>query len=298
VASEYDMSNTFTKDSLAKLFRPISDLINGNEEDDGGLLDPAIRNLLKASTTLVPHSRDVRVLQFHIWARDQPSIFHRHHFKYAIQYDPFGTIGGTATKNFTVEFYVSKIRIYQEREQMVARVGRDLSRIRVPGFSLCETNRFFCFDHKFNASTEAALLREIRSHLFPLLNTVHPMFFRILDAFNLPLTKEQRQDVISGRQKLGFVDRLSPYYGKNPQYRREVSSALRWATFERDQNLCQHCERKFDAAKLHADHVVPVARGGLTVLGNLQALCGPCNLKKGKRLEIELPDADLTKMKL
>jgi hypothetical protein len=287
------MSSAFTKDSLVKLFRPISDLINGNVADEDELLDPVIRNLLKASTTLVAHSRDVRVLQFHIWARDQPSIFHRHHFKYAIQYDPFGTMGGTATKNFTIEFYVSKIRIYQEREQMVARVGRDLSRIRVPGFSFCETNRFFCFDHKFKASTEAALLREIRSHLFPLLNAVHSMFYRILDAFNLPLTKEQRQDVISGRQKLGFVDRSSPHYGKNPEYRREVSPALRRATFERDGKLCQHCEREFDVAKLHADHVVPVARGGLTVLGNLQALCGPCNLKKGKRLEAELLNAGL-----
>lgn len=281
-------SANFTKESLAKLFRPISDLLNGKLEDAEALLDPAIRDLFKASTTLVRHSKDTRVLQYHIWARDQPGIFHRHHFKYAIQYDPLGTMGGTATKNFTIEFFVNKIRIYQERESMGKRVGRDLTRIRVPGFTLCETDRFFCFDHKFNASTEAALLREIRKHLFPLLNTVHPMFYRILDAYNLPLTKEQRRAVISGRKKLGSVDRSSPHYGKNPEYRREVSPALRRATFHRDGNVCQHCERKFPLKSLHADHVLPVARGGLTFLGNLQTLCGPCNLKKGKRLESEL----------
>ena len=31
----------------------------------------------------------------------------------------------------------------------------------------------------------------------------------------------------------------------------------------------------------HVDHVVPLARGGRHVLGNLQILCPPCNLRKG-----------------
>lgn len=93
----------FTKESLAKLFRPISDLINRKSEDVQGFLDPAIRDRLKASNTVIHHGGDTRVLQYHIWDRDQPSIFHRHHFKYEVQYDPVGTKGGTATTNFRVQ---------------------------------------------------------------------------------------------------------------------------------------------------------------------------------------------------
>ena len=282
------VSAVFTKESLEKTFRPISDLINGKLPDTEGLLDPAVAGLLKASRAVLAHSGDTRVLQFHINARAQPTVFHPHHFKYAVQYDPFGTKAGTATKNFCIEFYMNKIRIYHEREEMVKRVRRELSALHVPGFQFGEGERAFGLDHKFSAHTEGELLRGVRRYLFPLLNAVHPMFYRIMDAFNVTMTKDERRAVITGRVKLNPVDRLSPNYGKNMEFRREVSAALRAATFDRDEDECQHCENVFTREQLHADHVIPVARGGLTLLGNLQALCGPCNLKKGKRLEAEL----------
>jgi hypothetical protein len=282
------MSAVFTKEKLVALYRPISDLINGKVADDEGLLDPAVAGLLKASRAVTPHSRDTRVLQFHINARAQPSVFHPHHFKYAVQYDPFGTMAGTATKNFCIEFYLSKVRIYHERDAMVDRVRRELSALRVPGFKFGEGPKSFSYDHKFKATTEAQLIAEVRAFLFPLFNAVHPTFYRIMDAFNVTMSKEDRRAVISGRKKLNFADRSSPTFGRNMEFRREVSPALRTETFRRDSFTCQHCEKKFAREKLHADHVIPIARSGLTLLSNLQTLCGPCNLKKGKRLEGEL----------
>jgi hypothetical protein len=284
------MRTTFTKASLEKTFRPISDLINGRMPDDDGMLDPAVAGLLKASRAVILHSGDTRVLQFHINARAQPSVFHPHHFKYAVQYDPFGTKGGTATKNFCIEFYMSKIRIYHEREEMVNRVRRELSRLDLPGFEFRENDRAFCYDHKFVAQTERKLLSEVDEFLFPLLNSVHPMFYRIMDAFNITMTKEERRAVISGRGRLNPVDRQSSNYGKNMEYRREVPPALRLETFRRDDYTCQHCEKVFPKEELHADHVIPIARQGLTLLSNLQSLCGPCNLRKGKRLEAEISE--------
>lgn len=227
-------------------------------------------------------------MQYHIWDRAQPSIFHRHHFKYEVQYDPVGTKTGTATTNFSILFYMNKIRLYHEREEMVMRVRRELESIRVPGFKLKETNRAFAFHHDFGATTKDEVVRQVQRYLFPLLNRVHPMFYRIMDAYNVPMTKAERRKVIAGRKKLSFVDRNSPHYGMNQEFRREVPPGLRAAVFRRDKNVCQHCERRSAVGRLHADHVRPIARGGLTVLGNLQTLCGPCNLKKGKRLEGEL----------
>ena len=42
---------------------------------------------------------------------------------------------------------------------------------------------------------------------------------------------------------------------------------------------------KEDGVKLHVDHIVPVSRGGKSVMGNLQTLCEDCNCGKGNRYE-------------
>lgn len=47
--------------------------------------------------------------------------------------------------------------------------------------------------------------------------------------------------------------------------------------------LCKRCGRHLAIYGYHVDHVVPIARGGLNVVGNLQLLCPACNLRKGKR---------------
>lgn len=43
---------------------------------------------------------------------------------------------------------------------------------------------------------------------------------------------------------------------------------------------CRKCGSSL-TNEFHADHAVPYSRGGATVTNNGQALCGPCNLKKG-----------------
>jgi HNH endonuclease. len=46
--------------------------------------------------------------------------------------------------------------------------------------------------------------------------------------------------------------------------------------------LCAICGQKLSPA-MHADHVIAWSCGGKTLLGNGQALCALCNLKKGNR---------------
>lgn len=38
-----------------------------------------------------------------------------------------------------------------------------------------------------------------------------------------------------------------------------------------------------DGVKLHVDHVIPVSRGGKSVMDNLQTLCEDCNCGKGNK---------------
>lgn len=44
--------------------------------------------------------------------------------------------------------------------------------------------------------------------------------------------------------------------------------------------LCHYCNRKFKAAELTMDHVVPIARGGTSTPGNVVPACKSCNQDK------------------
>lgn len=65
----------------------------------------------------------------------------------------------------------------------------------------------------------------------------------------------------------------------------EVRPGLRFKVFMRDRFRCVACGRSPAThidVELHADHILAVANGGKTTLENLQTLCKPCNLGKGR----------------
>lgn len=51
----------------------------------------------------------------------------------------------------------------------------------------------------------------------------------------------------------------------------------------RDDNMCQYCFKRFPAAELTLDHVMPRSRGGSTTWGNVVCACHRCNVRKGGR---------------
>ncbi len=53
----------------------------------------------------------------------------------------------------------------------------------------------------------------------------------------------------------------------------------KWA-FKKQDGVCPYCKNKFDIEQMHADHIRPWSKGGLTERENLQMLCEDCNLKK------------------
>lgn len=61
--------------------------------------------------------------------------------------------------------------------------------------------------------------------------------------------------------------------------RSRLTPGMRWQILHRDGYKCRACNAT--GVPLHVDHIVPVARGGLTVPDNLQTLCETCNVGKG-----------------
>lgn len=69
-------------------------------------------------------------------------------------------------------------------------------------------------------------------------------------------------------------------------YRRDVGpsewKALRQHIFMRDGYRCVYCDADV-SAEPECDHIIPVFRGGRSILKNLATACKPCNRSKGDK---------------
>lgn len=99
--------------------------------------------------------------------------------------------------------------------------------------------------------------------------------------------KRYTHDGISGKynqlEAIGFEANLSDYHSKNQ--RKLMTKEMRRKVMERDNYTCQCCGKYMpDEVGLQIDHVVPVSKGGKTVLSNLQVLCSKCNGSKSNKM--------------
>lgn len=78
--------------------------------------------------------------------------------------------------------------------------------------------------------------------------------------------------------------RRPTYYLRQLEARRGINyQAIRKQVFERDSYTCQYCGAKqgnepWDT--MHMDHIIPISKGGKTVLWNLITACEKCNNHK------------------
>jgi 5-methylcytosine-specific restriction protein A len=274
----------FTKEDVYPSFADLGRKINGQELSQ---ISPDVRSRVKASETVTGHGTDRRVLQFHLWVVGQ--VFDRRYFKYEVQHDPVERYTGTSETNWAIQFWLNKIRgVYHERDLVIARVRAEIQDIVLPGFVFEENKQAISLIHRFKATSLKTVQSRARSHLLPLINKVHPLFCAIVDAFGERISNVERRRIIKGTLKPTGLNRISGAYGSAPEYGHQVSKALRQLTLERDDFKCRLCGRRLPATQLHADHVQPFSKEGLTLLENLQTLCATCNLKKGARLPSSL----------
>ena len=68
--------------------------------------------------------------------------------------------------------------------------------------------------------------------------------------------------------------------------RGEVSDSLRYDVLNRDGFRCVVCGASSnEGARLHVDHIIPIAKGGKSEIGNLRTLCERCNMGKSDKIE-------------
>jgi 5-methylcytosine-specific restriction enzyme A len=79
--------------------------------------------------------------------------------------------------------------------------------------------------------------------------------------------------------------KLSDDCSMNKTPRISIPPEVRQYVLERDRSQCQSCGKSAEQARLHIDHIIPLAKGGTNDLSNLHTLCQHCNLSKSDRLD-------------
>lgn len=84
-------------------------------------------------------------------------------------------------------------------------------------------------------------------------------------------------------RSINYETTLNKYHSKNQ--RKLMTPALRQAVMTRDNYTCQICGKYMpDGVGLQIDHIVPVSKGGKSVMSNLQVLCSKCNGQKKNKI--------------
>jgi len=77
-------------------------------------------------------------------------------------------------------------------------------------------------------------------------------------------------------------------YRKSTKYQRQLMTPrLRESVLVRDKHTCMSCgisTQKEAHLLLEVDHIMPIAKGGITIETNLQTLCWKCNRTKGAKV--------------
>ncbi|MCH5164927.1 MAG: HNH endonuclease [Clostridiales bacterium] len=92
--------------------------------------------------------------------------------------------------------------------------------------------------------------------------------------------------VIAFNQYLALKKQQKDYSYQVKVERAKMTDSLRYDILKRDNFMCQLCGATAqEGAKLHVDHIVPVAKGGKTIASNLRTLCDRCNMGKSDKIE-------------
>ena len=104
---------------------------------------------------------------------------------------------------------------------------------------------------------------------------------RVQKSFTVPMTEENIEELI----KLLESKLTASAFAK--EQRNLMTKKLRESIKKRDNYTCCNCGNSITIEPnllLEIDHIIPVAKGGMTVEDNLQTLCWKCNRAKSDKV--------------
>lgn len=93
-------------------------------------------------------------------------------------------------------------------------------------------------------------------------------------SYGLAIKQEERK---KKEAKAAAQQRLKERAKNNEQEKRAIAASLRGRLTNK---ICPYCAVELDVVDVHADHIYPVSKGGLSTIQNMVLVCSACNLKK------------------
>lgn len=81
---------------------------------------------------------------------------------------------------------------------------------------------------------------------------------------------------------------------KREKVKAQKLRASQWWINQLGRGVCYHCENRFHPSLLTMDHLIPVARGGMSEKNNVVPSCKECNTKKGYKTRAEMAMEELS----
>jgi hypothetical protein len=215
----------------------------------------------------------------------QPTFLDKHHFGYMVIYDPVCRYHTWFREHgypcqLLVRFYANRHKIYDKAQEVISALWEEMlvAEKILYHFIAHQNEQMIGLFRPFETDGKADLANKIYHAFLELIPYWHPKYATAIDAYGYALTREDVRAIIAGRKKFQPSRPRSPV--ARPEYNRHIPARLRRTVLERDGNRCGKCG-SFE--KLEVDHVIPVAKGGLTLEENLQLLCATHNRSKGDR---------------
>jgi hypothetical protein len=244
------------------------------------ILPEQIATRLRSSRGFSTHGSYRTLYLFDVWDSNQTDVLNRMHFKYCLGYD--GRPG--AKRDGYFHLWLNRIRIYREREAILASLDRDLPRVVPAGFTWHTPDRAFNIGCEFDYPNDLSTLPEMLLPRYEaLISAVHPILMPIIDKFTEPLQPGERRATVAERGRVEFTQPGVHDRQRVREYTRSIPPSWRAAILEQYGYRCARCATDLRLVTSHIDHIKAFSKGGATVRENLQPLCGPCNLAKGNR---------------
>jgi 5-methylcytosine-specific restriction endonuclease McrA len=245
-------------------------------------LPPEIAQRLTSNRVVRTHGSRSNLYLFNVWDENQTDLLHYNHFCYC-----FGYVTNARAKGLPdgyLHLWVNNIRLYQNREEIVEHIREGAKRACPKGFIYQTCERFTEVKTEFAMPDRLEDFPRCMEALYgKLIRAIHPVLMPIIDSFSVSLTREERRQVIAGRQR---IPANAPRLPKEELrlFSRSIPPSWRPLLLQKYKGLCAECGILLASVSMHIDHVMPFSKGGQTVLENLRPLCPPCNLRKGNRV--------------